>query len=74
MCIPAIIARQRLGKDVIAETKTQATIEELSDALFSMRPVSYLCVFVSHIVARQQLGKHIPATSNTRDKEELLDA
>jgi hypothetical protein len=53
MCIPLIVARQRLGKDplivarqrlgrnVPAVTNTHATIEELLDASFSMWPVSY---------------------------------
>jgi hypothetical protein len=38
---PRVIARQRLGKNVTAETNTHETIEELSDASFSMRSVSY---------------------------------
>jgi hypothetical protein len=38
---PAIVARQRLGKNVTAATSTHATIEELLDASFSMRSVSY---------------------------------
>jgi hypothetical protein len=33
-----IVARQRLGRDVTAVTNTQATIEELLDASFSMWP------------------------------------
>jgi hypothetical protein len=53
LCIPLIIARQRLGKNppvvvrqrfvknVTAVTNTHATIEELLDASFSMWPVSY---------------------------------
>jgi hypothetical protein len=36
-----IAARQRLGRNVTAVTNTQATIEELLDASFSMWPVSY---------------------------------
>jgi hypothetical protein len=36
---PLIIARQRLGKNVTAVTKTQATIEELLEAPFPMRPM-----------------------------------
>jgi hypothetical protein len=36
-----IVARQRLGRNVTAVTNTDATIEELLDASFSMRPVSY---------------------------------
>jgi hypothetical protein len=35
------VARQRLGRNVTAVTNTHATIEELLDASFSMRPVSY---------------------------------
>jgi hypothetical protein len=38
---PPIIARQRLGRKVTAVTNTNATIEELSDASFSMWSVSY---------------------------------
>jgi hypothetical protein len=36
-----IVAEQRLGKNVTAATNTHATKEELLDALFSMRSVSY---------------------------------
>jgi hypothetical protein len=36
-----IFARKRLSKNVTAVTNTQATIEELLDASFSMRFVSY---------------------------------
>jgi hypothetical protein len=39
--IPLIVARQRLGRNASAVTNTHATIEELLDASFSMRPVSY---------------------------------
>jgi hypothetical protein len=38
---PPIVAKQRLGRNVTAVTDTQATIEELLDASFSMWPVSY---------------------------------
>jgi hypothetical protein len=38
---PLIVASQRLGRNVTAVTNTHATIEELLDASFSMRPVSY---------------------------------
>jgi hypothetical protein len=38
---PAIVARQRLGKNITAATNTHATIEELLDASFSMLSVSY---------------------------------
>jgi hypothetical protein len=41
MCIPPIVARQRLGKNVTAATKTQTTTEELLDASISMQSVSY---------------------------------
>jgi hypothetical protein len=37
----AIVARQRLGRNVTAVTNTYATIEEFLDASFSMWPVSY---------------------------------
>jgi hypothetical protein len=37
---PPIVARQLLGRNVTAVTSTHA-IEELLDASFSMRPVSY---------------------------------
>jgi hypothetical protein len=36
-----VIRRQRLGKDVTAVTNTDASLEELLDASFSMRSVSY---------------------------------
>jgi hypothetical protein len=38
---PLIVARQRLDRNIAAETNTHATIEELLDASFSMWPVSY---------------------------------
>jgi hypothetical protein len=38
---PIIVSRQRLGKSVTAPMNTQATVEELLDALFSVRSVSY---------------------------------
>jgi hypothetical protein len=38
---PSIVARQRLGKNVTAETKTLAAIEELLDASFSTGYISY---------------------------------
>jgi hypothetical protein len=38
---PPIVARQRLDRNITAVTNTHATIEELLDASFSMRPVSY---------------------------------
>jgi hypothetical protein len=52
LCIPPIVARQRLGKNspvarhrlgrnVTVVTNTHATIEELLGASFSMWPVSY---------------------------------
>jgi hypothetical protein len=39
--IPPIVARQRLGRNVAAVTNTHATIEESLDASFSMWPVLY---------------------------------
>jgi hypothetical protein len=41
MCIPPIVARQRLGKHVTASTNTHVTIDELLYASFSMRTVLY---------------------------------
>jgi hypothetical protein len=41
LCIPPIVAKQRLGRNVNAVTNTHATIEELLDSSFSMWPVSY---------------------------------
>jgi hypothetical protein len=41
LCISPIVARQRLVKNVNAETNTHARIEEFLDAFFSMWPVSY---------------------------------
>jgi hypothetical protein len=38
---PPVSARQRLDKNITAATNTQATIEELLDASFSMRSVSF---------------------------------
>jgi hypothetical protein len=40
LCIPPIVARQRLGGNVTAVTNTHAEIE-LLDASFSMWPLSY---------------------------------
>jgi hypothetical protein len=40
LCIPLIVARQRLNRNVTAVTNTHTT-EELLDALFSMWPMSY---------------------------------
>jgi hypothetical protein len=36
-----IVARQRLSKNITAAANTHATIEEVLDASFSMRSVSY---------------------------------
>jgi hypothetical protein len=41
MCIPPLIARQRLGKNVTSSTNTHATVEQLLDASFSILSVSY---------------------------------
>jgi hypothetical protein len=41
MCIPPIFATQCIDKNVTAAKKTYATIDELLDASFSMRPVYY---------------------------------
>jgi hypothetical protein len=38
---PLIVAREQLGKNVIAATNTHATIQELLDASFSMLSVLY---------------------------------
>jgi hypothetical protein len=38
---PSIIARQRIDKNFIAESNIHATIEELLNASFSIRTVSY---------------------------------
>jgi hypothetical protein len=38
---PLIVGRQRLGKDVSAAKNTQATIDEVLDASFSMGSVAY---------------------------------
>jgi hypothetical protein len=38
---PPFVARQRPGRNVTAVTNTQATIEKLLHASFSMWPVSY---------------------------------
>jgi hypothetical protein len=38
---PPTVARQRLGENLTAATNTKATIEELIEALFFMRSVSY---------------------------------
>jgi hypothetical protein len=38
---PLIVARQRLGRNVTDVTNTQATIEELLNASYSMWPVPY---------------------------------
>jgi hypothetical protein len=42
LCVhPPLVVTQWLGEDVNAATNTQATIEDLLDASFSMRSVSY---------------------------------
>jgi hypothetical protein len=41
LCLSLIVARQRLGKNVTAATNTHAKIEELLDASFSIRFLSY---------------------------------
>jgi hypothetical protein len=41
-CVDAAIARQRLGKHALAATDMQATIEELLEAVLSMRSVPRL--------------------------------
>jgi hypothetical protein len=41
MSVPPFGARQRLAKHVLAETNTQATVEELLGTSFSMWSVSY---------------------------------
>jgi hypothetical protein len=41
LCVPPIVARQRLGKHIPAATNTHATIEELLDTILSMRSVFY---------------------------------
>jgi hypothetical protein len=38
---PPVVDKQRLGKNVTAATNTDATIEELLDASFSLRSLSY---------------------------------
>jgi hypothetical protein len=38
---PTLLTRQRLGKNIIAATNIRAAIEQLLDASFSMRSVSY---------------------------------
>jgi hypothetical protein len=41
VCLHVYVARQQLSKNVTAAMNTHATIEELLDALFSMRSISY---------------------------------
>jgi hypothetical protein len=41
MCTSPIVARQRLSKNITAATNTRVTIEEILNALFSLRFVSY---------------------------------
>jgi hypothetical protein len=41
VCVPYIVARQRLGKNVTMVTNTHATIEELLNVSFSMRYIAY---------------------------------
>jgi hypothetical protein len=56
--------------------RTHATIEELSDASFSMRSVSYqrrVCGSVyTLLVARQRLGKHAPAATKNYWRRRFL--
>jgi hypothetical protein len=66
MCIPPIVARQRLGIHVPAATNARNK-EEFLDALFSVGSVSYqskpVGLSVYPVVARQWLGKHVPAAT-----------
>jgi hypothetical protein len=62
MCNPLIVVRQRLGKNVPAATNTHATREELLDASFSMRSVSYQMkigdkFFLEHIVCIKKVKR-----------------
>jgi hypothetical protein len=41
ICVYPVVARQRLDKNVSATINTDAAIEEMLDAFFSMRSVSY---------------------------------
>jgi hypothetical protein len=41
LCVPPNVARQPLGKHFPATTSTNTTVEELLDAVFYMRSVSY---------------------------------
>jgi hypothetical protein len=40
MCFSPVVARQRLGKNVIVATNTHETIEEMLDASISMQAIS----------------------------------
>jgi hypothetical protein len=47
VCVsPPIVARQRLSKHVLAAKNTHVTTEELLDAVFSVRCLSYLTLSV----------------------------
>jgi hypothetical protein len=68
MYVYPIVARQRIGKNVTAETNTPNN-KELLDASVSIRTVSYerrVCgpVYISPNVAMQQPSKMIPAAKN----------
>jgi hypothetical protein len=41
LCVPPIVARKRLGKHIPAATNAKERIEELLDAVFFLRSVSY---------------------------------
>jgi hypothetical protein len=66
---PPIVARQRLSKNVTTATNTDAIIEELLDASFSVRSVLYegkwtfsssqnflLLIYVNHLIKLQTFG------------------
>jgi hypothetical protein len=65
LCIPHVVARQLLGRNITAVTNTHATEEEL-DALFSLWPLSYQGKFIPPIVARQRFGKNPPIVARQR--------
>jgi hypothetical protein len=60
LCVPPIVARQRLGVSITAATNIHATVRELLDASFYIPSVScqrrvYGFVYVSQILVRDEL-------------------
>jgi hypothetical protein len=54
MCIPSVVAKQRLGKNLIAATNTHATTEEFLTRRF----------YAVHVVSKESRRLVLPRTSS----------